>query len=590
MRFHPQLRFTGLLALLLIGTQLLTSCRFGPPRFSEITEDFIYTTLSFHPVTATAVGYHRHAGIPLDELLDDVSEAAMDRQKTFYKHFQKLLKDTKVEKLEAEDKADYALIQNQVELSLLELETIQRHKHDPNHYIEIIGQALFTPYSIEYAEKDLRYFHIVRRLETVPVLLQHARRHLTDSPEIWLTVARQGIQANIAMIDKTLRPEVPEQLKLKYDTAASAAISALKEFDQYLANDLSKKPSDWRLGREKYHQKFRLVMGTDRTPEEVLTDAESTLIGIQDEMSKLTKGKIKAALERIALNHATPETYFQSARADLEEARNFVKAKVLLPLPENDNLKVIETPEFMRGVYAVGGFNAAPPLSPQLQAQYWLTPIPKDWPADRIESKLREYNTYGLKLLTIHEAIPGHYTQFEYANQIDPPARRLLRSIYGSGTNIEGWAVYATQMMIEEGYLMNDDGLRLTFLKQMMRAVANAILDIRLHTQGMTDEEALRLMTETTFQEKEEAEAKLVRAKLTSCQLPTYFVGWVDWLRLRDRDRGFKNKAFSLPSFHERALKAGALPLPVLSELLTGNSLPARVTGPIFPVNLPGKE
>lgn len=587
MSFFSKLRFAGCLSLLLAGTQILTSCKFGPPRFSEITEEFVYTTLSFSPVTATAVGYHRHSGIPLDELLDDVSQPARDRQVTFYKRFLKILKDTKVEKLTPEDKADYALILNQTQLALLELETIQRYKHDPNVYTELIGQALFTPYTIEYAEKDLRFFHIVRRLESVPALLHHARRHLVDSPEIALQVARDGIQANIVMIDRTLRTEVPESLKQKYEATAAAAITSLKEFDQYLASDLSQKRSDWRLGSEKYKQKFQLVLGTDRTPEVVLADAESTLASIQEEMSKLTKGKIRAALDKVAAQHATPETYFETAKADLEEARAFVKAKVLLPLPENDNLKVIETPQFMRGFYPVGGFNAAPPLEPNLQAQYWLTPIPQDWPAERIESKLREYNVYGLKLLTIHEAVPGHYTQFEYANRIDPPARRLLRSVYGSGTYIEGWAVYATQMMIEEGYLLNNDGLRLTFLKQLMRAVSNAILDIRLHTQQMTDEDALRLMTDATFQEKEEADAKLLRAKLTSCQLPTYFVGWADWLRLRERDRGFRAKAFSLPAFHERALKAGALPLPVLSVLLTGNPLPERITGSVLPSALP---
>lgn len=582
MSFFSSLTRTGFFIVLIAGCQFLNSCKFGPPRFSELTEEFVYTTLSFSPVTATAVGYHRHMGVPLDELMDDVSQPALDRQRTFYKKFQKILEKTDVAKLTPEDKADYALIQNQLKLSLLELETLQRYKHDPNLYIELIGQALFTPYTIEYAEKDLRFFHIVRRLESVPALLHHARRHLTDSSEPALQMAREGIRANVAMIDQTLRPEIPEQLKPKYEDAAKQAISALREFDQFLETDLSQKPSDWRLGPEKYSQKFKLVLGTDRTPEEVLTDAESTLLAIHDEMSKLTRGKIRETLQSIAKKHATPETYFETARADLEEARNFVKAKVLLPLPENDNLKVIETPRFMRGVYAVGGFNAAPPLEPKLQAQYWLTPIPSDWPAERIESKLREYNVYGLKLLTIHEAVPGHYTQFEYANRIEPPARRLLRSIYGSGTYIEGWAVYATQMMIEEGYLLNDDGLRLTFLKQMMRAVANAILDIKFHTQNLSDEEAMKLMMESTFQEREEAEAKLLRAKLTSCQLPTYFVGWVDWLRLRDRDRGFKNKAFSLPEFHERALKTGALPLPVLSELLTGNSLPPRVTGPIL--------
>lgn len=582
MNRFPKLLASSFLFFLIASVLTSSACRFGPPKFNEITEDFVFSTLSFSPVTATSVGYHLHAGVPLDELMDDMSQAALNRQRAFYHAFSKTLDKTKVEKLTPEDRADYMLIRNRIKLALLDLETIQRYKHDPMVYTDLIGQALFTSYTLDYAPKDLRFFHIVRRMESFPALLNHARLQLTDSPEIMLRLAREAVEANIAMIDKTLRPEVPENLKSKYSEAATNAIAALKDFDQYLANDLSKKPSDWRLGPEKYNEKFKYSLDTDRTPEKVLADAESTLAEIQEQMSKLTKGKIKAALDKLAAQHATPENYFAEARADLEESRTFVKTKVLLPLPENDNLKVIETPVFLRGSYPVGGFNPAPALEPNLQAQYWLTPIPKDWPKERVESKLREYNTYGLKLLTIHEAIPGHYTQFEYANAVQPRGRRLLRSIYGSGSYIEGWAVYATQMMIEEGYLSNNEGLRLTFLKQLLRAISNTILDIRLHTMNMTDEEAIKLMIDGTFQEREEAEAKLQRAKITSGQLPTYFIGWLDWLRLRERDRGFRGKAFSLPAFHERALKTGALPVPLLSILLTGQPLPERPTGPLI--------
>src|SRR5262249_16070988 len=157
-------------------------------------------------------------------------------------------------------------------------------------------------------------------------------------------------------------------------------------------------------------------------------------------------------------------------------------------------LQVIETPEFMRGIYAVGGFNPAPALEPQLGAFYWVTPIPKDWPQSRIDSKLREYNFYKLKLLTIHEAMPGHYVQLEFANSVEPKSRRLVRAVFGNGPYVEGWAVYATRMMIDEGFLNRAPELELTFLKEELRVLANTIIDIRLHMLNMTDQEALDLM------------------------------------------------------------------------------------------------
>ena len=145
----------------------------------------------------------------------------------------------------------------------------------------------------------------------------------------------------------------------------------------------------------------------------------------------------------------------------------------------------------------------------------------------------------------------------------------MLRNVFGNGPYIEGWAVYAQQLMTEQGYLDNDPGMRLTWLKQLLRVLANTILDIRLQTMGMTDQQAMDLMINDTYQEKEEATAKLQRAQLSSCQLPTYFAGWKGWLAVRDHYREQKGNAFSLRDFHERALKESAVPLPTLDRLLT---------------------
>jgi uncharacterized protein (DUF885 family) len=209
-------------------------------------------------------------------------------------------------------------------------------------------------------------------------------------------------------------------------------------------------------------------------------------------------------------------------------------------------------------------------LEPQLGAFFWITPIPSTWAKDRIDSKLREYNFYNLKLLVIHEAMPGHYVQGEFANDVQPKARRILRAIYGNGPYVEGWAQYITQVMLDEGLLGNSPELRLTLLKQELRVDANAIIDVRMQTDKMSDEQAMDLMEKATFQEHEEAVAKLQRVKLSSTQLPTYFVGWRDWLRVRELEKQTKGGAFRMVDFHDRALKEGAVPLPVLARLLTG--------------------
>ncbi len=559
--------------------------------FAKLAEEFVYTSLANSPATATSVGYHKHNGVALDSLLDDFSPRSLEQQRRWVQDFRiRLMSSVNESQLSAEDRADYDILQDQISLSLLELDTIQNYKHNPTLYVELIGNALYSPFVLEYADKTTRFRQIIARMRKIPPLVDRAESQLVSAPEIWTTVAQGENDGNIALINQEMRAAVPSELQDDYDEAAKPAVKALHQFNDFLKQNLSRRPYDWRLGTDNYAQKFRFVLATDQTPRQVLAGAESELKRVREQMYELAlpmyqklhpdvKGKpemnivISGALGEIAKKHATPETYFSDARRDLQEVRDFVKAKDLLTLPPRDNLQVIETPVFMRGIYSVGGFNAAPALEPQLGAFYWITPIPKEWPAARVESKLREYNTYALKLLTIHEAMPGHYVQLEYSNDIQPPSRRIFRSVFGNGAYVEGWAVYATEMVLDQGYLDNNPEMRLTFMKQQLRMIANTILDIRLQTLGMTDQEAMDLMRKDTFQENEEASGKLQRAKLSSTQLPTYYVGWRDWRRVRDRVKETAGASFSLKEFHERALKEGAVPLPVLSRLLTGTGL-----------------
>jgi uncharacterized protein (DUF885 family) len=537
--------------------------------FSKLTEEFVYGSLALSPVSATVAGYHEHQGVRLDERLDDYSPIGIQEQRRFFSDFRDRLALIKPEKLAPEESADYQIIQNQVELALLDLNRIHSFRHNPTVYVELVGNALFNPFVLEYAPLETRYRHIVQRLFKVPELMQHARMNLTDSPEVWNRVAQEENDGNIDLIDKTLRERVPAALKPDYDRAATPALAALRDFTKYLKEDLSRRTSDWRLGKDKYDPKFRYYLVTGKTPEQVLSEAEAALKSVRDEMVELASPRpVKEALDKIAQQHATPETYMDQARNTLEEATKFVREKHLLTLPARSNLQVIPTPEFMRGVYSVAGFAQAPALEPQLGAFYWVTPIPSDWPKDRIESKLREYNNYGLQEITIHEAMPGHYVQLEIGNDLEPKNRRVLRNIYGNGPYVEGWAVYAQQLMSDEGYLNSSAELRLTLMKQLLRVISNAILDIRLQTMGMTDQQALDLMINDTFQEKEEATGKLQRAQLSSCQLPTYFVGWRGWLDAREDYKKRKGAAFQLPAFHDAALKESAVPLPVLPSLL----------------------
>jgi uncharacterized protein (DUF885 family) len=556
-----------------VSVFMMTSCKQAAapakPDLGSLTDDFVYGSLALSPVGATSAGYHEHNGVKLDEQIDDFSATGIDQQHKFYSDFHNRLAAIQQDSLSAEDHADFEIIDNQINLSLLELDKIQSYRHNPTVYVELVGNALFNPFVLEYAPLDQRYRQIIQRLQKIPMLMQQGQANLQDAPDVWNRVAREENEGNLDLIDKTLRAKAPEALKADYDRAAGPALDSLRAFTKFLKDDLSKKTSDWRLGKEKYDQKFAYTLVSGKKPEQVLSEAEAALKDVRDQMAKLAAPQsVKAALDKIAQQHTTPAAFMDEAKKDLEEATNFVREKHLVTLGNTGNLQVIPTPEFMRGIYSVAGFNAAPALEPQLGAFYWVTPIPPSMPKASVDSKLREYNRYGLMQITIHEAMPGHYVQFEFANALQPKSRRVLRSIFGNGPYVEGWALYTQQMMSDEGFMDNSKELRLSMMKQLLRSIANSILDIRLQTMGMTEQQALDLMMNDTFQEKEEATGKYQRAQLSSCQLPMYFLGWRGWLDTREDYKRRKGAAFQLQQFQDAALKESAVPLPVLGSLL----------------------
>ncbi|HMI36405.1 MAG TPA: DUF885 domain-containing protein [Steroidobacteraceae bacterium] len=534
-----------------------------------LVNDFVYESLALAPATATFAGYHVHKGVRLDSLWDDYSQAGIARERRFNLGLWQRLDSFQGAAIDAERQADLDMVRDAVGLNLLELDHIQAYRHNPAFYVELIGNGLYNLYVLNSAPEEQRFGYLVKRLQRLPVLVSQARANLMDSPEVWNRVAREENDGNIELIDKTLRAATPTALKTAYSAAATPALKSLREFNDYLAKTLSLKTSDWRLGAENYRQKCGFYLHTGKTPAELLAVAEHDLAATRAEIARLAAPRTpEEALADVASQHATPATYMDEVRQTLAQSTAFVRKNDLLTLADNSNLAVIDTPVFMRGIYAVGGFNAAPALEPQLGAYYWVTPIPGDWPQARIDSKLREYNHYALNQLTVHEAMPGHYVQAEYANRIEPPARRVLRNIWGNNAYIEGWAVYAQQMMTDEGYLDNDPKMRLAMLKQMLRGQANTILDIRLQTMGMTDQEALDLMIKQTYQEREEATAKLQRAQLSSCQLAVYYAGSQGWNEVRAHFHERHPQDYSLKKFHEAALNEGAVPLATLDRLL----------------------
>ena len=600
MAFFLETKFRVLVVGMIV-LAVTNACKTETPEedFAEIVATFPFQSLALTPIAATAAGYHEHVEgadeeglggtkIALDEMLDDYSPAGVQKRVSFYKDFRKRLHDAvEREKLAGDLWADYAVIDNHIARELVELERIRSHEHNPNLYVRLLGTALYTPLVHEYASKAERYQHIIARLDKIPGFIDQAKQNLQSSPSIWTEVAQQGNAGLISLIENVIAASLPAELEADYNRASEAALSALAGFGDYLANDLAGRNNhDWRLGPELYEAKFKAMLATDQSPDEVLAQAEQefqvviaeTIIVAEaldkeiygsarppSDKRRLMNGVLEVVQEENKLRR--PTDLIDEIKNDLDELRTSIKEANLLPDLPRDNLQVVETPEFMRGFYPVAGFLGAPALEPKLGAFYWVTPVPEDWSRRRLQSWLREYNRHALKLLSVHEAMPGHYAQVELTNEIQKPHRRVLRAVLGNSAYVEGWATYVTEAMMNGGLAQNNNAFRMVWQKVALRVLANAIVDIRMHTKNMSDEEALDFLRTEAYQEAEEADLKVQRVQLTSAQLPAYYVGWKGWSKVRDHYQTETND-FSLSSFHDQALRAGPLPMKALGYIV----------------------
>ena len=577
----------------------------GKPRFAEFAERFTRGSLALSPPTATVVGLHRYrdpetgAEVNLDRELDDFSPAGEARRLRFYRDTLAALdRDFPAGALRIEETIDCEIIAAQCRLALLDLERVRSAQTNPTAAVESIGTALFFPVVFEYAPAADRAADVLARLEKTPAFVDQAIAAIRTSAPIYTEVAIEENEGNRDVIQNGLRELFPKgsALEGRYLAARAPALAAIDRLGDFLARDLKPRSTgDWRLGAGLYGDKFRAYFQGDLDPMTVLRDAEEAVKRVRSEMLALatplhdkwlpshkshaamkdpearTNTIVRETLDRIGRDHPARDRLFQTIEADLLEIAAFMETKPIVSMTRHDNLAVIETPPFLRGIYSVAGLNAAPSLEPGLKSLYYVTSIPKDWTDAKADSKLREYNRYKLLLLSMHEAMPGHYTQLEYANRVQPEWRRVLRSVYGNNAYIEGWAQYAEEVMLELGFHDGSDPrMVLTFRKEELRVLANAILDVRLHVHGMSDKDALDLMMKSTFQEKTEAEGKLRRAKLSSTQLPTYYVGWRAWRALRRDTEARRGASFDLRAYHDEVLGYGAIPMDALRRQVLG--------------------
>ena len=539
---------------------------------------------ALHPVEATGLGDHR-----FDDKLDDLSPAALEKSLAHLKQARaRLHKEIDRAKLSPDERVNFDIFNHELEASIWLRENTQPFATNPRAYNEYISDSVFLILTQSRLPKEKNVANAIGRMKQIPQVVAAAKANLKHPPRAVLETAIKQNKGSIGFYESDLFETVGQTAQLaELKAEAARVVPVLKDFQRWLEKELMPRATDeWRLGKRRFSKKLEYTLNAGLSADEVLREAEAEFTRVNNDMyvvarqlwhryfpatplpvsdpagKRETVAKVIAAVSR---EHSKPEELLADARAQVDSIKKFIREKNILRLPDPDRCQIIEMPEFQRG-NSLAYLNGAPALDPEAPSFYAISPPAKDWPAQRTKSLLEEYNRHMLQILTIHEAYPGHYVQLEYSAR----APSLIRRVLGSGVMIEGWAVYTEQMMLDQGYGAGVDELklRLNQLKFYLRAVCNAILDHKLHCANMTDDEAIRLMVEGAFQSQEEASLKLVRAKQTSTQLSTYFVGRMAHVRMREQMQRELGEKFNLARYHEAVLSQGSVPMKYLPELV----------------------
>jgi uncharacterized protein (DUF885 family) len=533
-------------------------------QFAGRVDAFLDEFFRLYPVSATATGMHE-----VDGEWPDLSESGRAARLAFAGRWETELGAMPDGTLSADERIDRDLLLSELAEMLFDETDLREGAWDALGYVYLLGGGIFPLLARDFAPLETRLASLAARLEGVPAVLAAARAELGSLPgrpasRLHTEIAIKQLPGIAALADDAVaqaeaaadRPRVAS-ITPRLRAAAATARGAIGEFEAFLREDLLPRSSgEGRLGADLFARKLRHTFRSDLTAGQILAQARAEYAAVRGEMIRIARGiwsewvpgeplptaagdgSQEAADQRtvgvvtaaIGRSHHAAADLVEYCRESYRSIVDFCRANDLITVPD-EPLEVDWTPPFLRE-FAGAMLDAPGPLDKGQKTFYFMTPPPDDWTTVQVESYLAEENDRQIDLTTIHEGSPGHYLQLVYSNRCPS----IVRAVFASGVFVEGWAVYVTQVMMDVGFHAGDAALRLIHWKFYLRAITNAMIDIGIHAGSMTETEAMDLMVRGGFQEESEAGKKWDRARLTSTQLSTYFVGSMEMWNL-ERER-----------------------------------------------------
>ncbi len=533
-------------------------------RIAPLGRRFIFALARRDPLFADSIGIHQY-----DDRLPDVSAGGLRAREEWLRRSRRRIADAAKSSADLAVRADARALEDAIDLELYENATVRPYATDPTTYTQIVGNAVYQLTSRTFAPERVRLRNVAARLALIPSIVQAARANLTHPSRVATQQAVDENRGNIATVEGLPPAEGIARTR-------PVALRSLRAFDAFLAGPLlARSDGSPRVGSAVYDRELQLAEGTDATRAQLTQRARAAFERTRARMLALAlpldrrffpndaaaEAKPNAAdvvvrrvLDRLARDHPARNQIFAAARGDVDAARDFVAARRLLRLPVPDTLHVASTPPFLAGT-AGAMFDGPGPFAPLGESYYYIDTIPRTWTPSHVASYLRDNNVYELKMLSLHEAMPGHYVQIRY-NNLTPS---LVRRIFANGSFVEGWAVYVEGMMVDAGYGAGDPRLKLFQLKWRLREQANFLIDSGFHAGAMTKAQLEDLLVRQAYQERSQVDTKWHRLELTHNQLSSYFVGLDAISQTRDTLRPKLGARDSLRRFNAALLATGSV-------------------------------
>jgi uncharacterized protein (DUF885 family) len=552
-------------------------------RFDSLKLSFVEEMWQLDPSSASYRGRHE-----FDSLLTIPTAAYLQQMKEWRTAWLDTLSRQDTADLSISNKIDYKMIRDQLVRGRWYDEEYKIHEWNPASYN--IGSQFAVILNGRYAPLDERMRALSGKLNKVPAYYEAAASHIKTPTIEHTDLAISQNQGALTVLGKSMEDSLnisglSTQEKDRYMQNLQAARGAVERYIDRMRtvrNSLTPATArNFRIGKEQFARKFELDMVAGLTADQVYEKALARKEGLHEQMTTLARqlwpkhmgtrampadslAMIRQVIDKLSLQHAHRDSFIVFVERQIPELIDFVNRKDLLTQDPDKPLVIRPTPPYLGGV-AVASISAPGPYDSGADTYYNVLPL-DNFSDQQAESFLREYNDYILQILNIHEAIPGHYTQLVYANR----SPSIIKSLFGNGAMIEGWAVYTELMMLEEGY-NNSPEMWLMYYKWNMRVTMNTILDYRLHNMNISEQEGVRLLMEEAFQEEAEATGKWKRATLSQVQLCSYFTGFQAIYDLREELKRQQGNRFNLKAFHEEFLSFGSSPVAYIRQLMVKN-------------------